>query len=77
MPNAAAVYARISSDPDGDRLGVTRQVEDCTGFAERRGWPVREVYIDDDRSAYSGRVRPEYRRMLDDIRSGDVDAVIV
>ena len=77
MPTAAAVYARISSDPDGDRLGVTRQVEDCTEFAERRGWPVREVYIDDDRSAYSGRVRPEYRRMLDDIRSGDVDAVVV
>ncbi len=77
MPNAAAVYARISSDPDGDRLGVTRQVEDCTGFAERRGWPVREVYIDDDRSAYSGRVRPEYRRMLEDIRAGDVDAVVV
>ena len=77
MPNAAAVYARISSDPDGDRLGVTRQVEDCRGFAERRGWPIYEVYIDDDRSAYSGKTRPEYRRMLDDIRAGDVDAVVV
>ena len=77
MPNAAAVYARISSDPAGDRLGVTRQVEDCQGFAERRGWPVREVYIDDDRSAYSGKLRPEYRRMLDDIRAGEVDAVVV
>ena len=77
MPNAAAVYARISSDPEGDRLGVKRQVEDCQGFAERRGWPVHAVYIDDDRSAYSGRVRPEYRRMLDDIRAGEVDAVVV
>ncbi len=37
--------------PAGDRLGVTRQVEDCQRLAERRGWPVREVYIDDDRSA--------------------------
>lgn len=77
MPNAAAVYARISSDPEGDGLGVTRQVQDCQRLAERRGWPIGEVYVDDDRSAYSGKLRPEYRRMLDDIRGGSVDAVVV
>jgi site-specific DNA recombinase len=71
------VYARISHDPDGDQLGVTRQVQDCRDLANRRGWPVSEVYIDDDRSAYSGRLRPQYRRMLDDIRAGTVDAVLV
>jgi len=31
---------------------------------------------DDDISAHSGRVRPEYRRMLDDIKDGTVDGVI-
>lgn len=77
MPTAAAVYARISSDPEGDLLGVSRQVRDCRGLAERRGWPVRDVYVDDDRSAYSGKVRPAYRRMLDDIRGGAIDAVVV
>lgn len=77
MPNAAAVYARISSDPEGDQLGVSRQVADCRTLAERRGWPVAECYVDDDRSAYSGKPRPEYRRMLDDIRAGAVDAVVV
>ena len=77
MPRAAAVYARISSDPEGDQLGVTRQVQDCRSLAERRGWPVAECYVDDDRSAYSGKHRPEYRRMLDDIRAGAVDAVVV
>jgi DNA invertase Pin-like site-specific DNA recombinase len=77
MPTAATVYARISHDPNGDQLGVTRQVQDCHDLASRRGWPVSEVYVDDDRSAYSGRVRPAYRRMLDDIRAGTVDAVLV
>lgn len=77
MPAAAAVYARISSDPEGDQLGVTRQVQDCRGLAERRGWPVQEVYVDDDRSAYSGKPRPAYRRLLADIRAGAVDAVVV
>lgn len=77
MVRAAAVYARISSDPEGDRLGVTRQREDCEALAARKGWPVAEVYVDDDRSAYSGKVRPEYRRMLDDIGTKTIDAVIV
>jgi len=74
---AAAIYARISSDPEGDRLGVTRQTEDCQALAERKGWPVGEVYIDDDRSAYSGKPRPEYRRLLDDVASRRVDALLV
>jgi len=77
MPNAAAIYARISSDPTGEQLGVTRQIEDCKALADRRGWPVSDVYVDDDRSAYSGKPRPEYRRLLDDIGCGAVDAVIV
>jgi DNA invertase Pin-like site-specific DNA recombinase len=77
VPTAAAIYARISSDPDGDQLGVTRQIADCRTFAERRGWPIHDEYVDDDRSAYSGKTRPEYRRMLADIREGAVDAVVV
>jgi DNA invertase Pin-like site-specific DNA recombinase len=76
MPTAA-LYARISSDRDGDKLGVGRQIEDCEALAQRRGWAVGGHYIDDDVSAYSGRVRPEYRRMLDDLRAGSVDAVVV
>jgi len=77
MPVAAAIYARISSDPDGDQLGVTRQVDDCRALAERRSWPIASTYIDDDRSAYSGKPRPEYRRLLADISAGLVDAVVV
>jgi site-specific DNA recombinase len=77
MPTAAAIYARISSDPEGDMLGVSRQVHDCRALAERRGWRVADTYIDDDVSAYKGKPRPQYRRMLDDMRAGAVDAVVV
>jgi site-specific DNA recombinase len=76
-PTAAAIYARISSDPDHDQLGVTRQLEDCRALAARRGWPVLDEYVDDDKSAWSGKPRPEYKRMLGDIEDGQVDAVIV
>lgn len=77
MPKAAAIYVRISDDRKGDELGVKRQTKDCTALAERKGWGIGEVYPDDDRSAYSGKPRPNYLRMLNDIRSGHRDAVIV
>jgi DNA invertase Pin-like site-specific DNA recombinase len=78
MPaNAVAIYARISDDREGASLGVERQVADCQQLAARKGWTVGEVYIDNDVSAYSGKLRPEYRRMLDDIKQGRRDGVIV
>lgn len=70
------MYARISSD-DGTALGVTRQVEDCHRLAESLGWEVAEDYIDNDVSASTGKRRPAYERMLDDVRDGYRDAVIV
>lgn len=72
----AAIYCRISKDRVGAGLGVARQRQDCDMLAEQRGWQVIAVYEDNDISAYSGRTRPGYRRLLADIRAGQVDAVI-
>ena len=74
---AVAVYARISQDRSGDELGVRRQLSDCRAEAARRGWVVAEEYVDDDMSAYSGKRRPAYERMLTDIAEVRRDAVIV
>jgi site-specific DNA recombinase len=74
---AVAIYARISQDRDGEGLGVKRQVDDCRAEAERRGWTVADIYVDDDVSAYSGKIRPAYARMLTDLADGLRDAVIV
>lgn len=76
-PRAAAVYARISSDTEGTRAGVERQVTDCQTLAESLGWVVAGTYVDNDLSAYTGKRRPEYERMLGDLADGLVDAVIV
>jgi site-specific DNA recombinase len=77
MPRAAAVYCRISDDREGRQLGVTRQRQDCLALAERKGWTVAEVYTDNDVSAYSGKPRPAYRRMLVDLKEGTRDALVV
>jgi site-specific DNA recombinase len=75
-PGAAGIYVRISSDRLGDQLGVTRQKEDCLAEAARRGWTIAEIYEDDDRSAFNGKPRPEYQRLLTDIREGRRDGVM-
>jgi site-specific DNA recombinase len=76
-PQAAAIYARISSDRDGDALGVARQIADCRDLAERRGWVVAQEYTDNDQSAYRGKRRPAYIQMMEDLKDGFIDAVIV
>lgn len=72
----AAIYARISADREGAGLGVARQRADCEQLAEREGWDVAVVHVDNDISAYSGAERPGYRALLEDIAGGRVDAVI-
>ncbi|MDI2097566.1 recombinase family protein [Ruicaihuangia caeni] len=76
-PSSAAIYARISSDTTGEGLGVQRQLEDCRKLAADRGWQVAEEYVDNDISAYSGKIRPAYQRMLQDMAAGLRDAVIM
>lgn len=71
------VYARISSDPDGTRLGVERQVADCRALTERLGWSVGDEYVDNDVSAWSGETRREYRRLLDDLKNRVITGVVV
>jgi DNA invertase Pin-like site-specific DNA recombinase len=69
------VYARISLDrQDGE--GVGRQVADCRELAAER-WPEAQVaeYVDNDLSAFRARRRPEYDRLLADLRAGRVAAV--
>ena len=73
----AAIYARISRDVTGEGLGVERQLVDCRKIAEDRGWTVAEEYVDNDISAFAGKRRPAYERMLEDIEAGQRDAVIV
>ena len=77
VPLRAGIYARISSDREGEGLGVARQLEDCQRLAEARGWAVVERYVDQDVSAYTGRLRPEYARLWADIEGRAIDALAI
>ncbi|MEV7140786.1 recombinase family protein [Streptomyces tauricus] len=75
-PQLACIYCRMSEDREGGGLGVDRQREDCEQLATQMGLTVVRVYTDNDLSAYSGKPRPGYQQMLDDLRAGTYGTVI-
>lgn len=76
MTSRAAIYARQSLDRTGEGTAVSRQLTECRELAERNGWEVVEVYQDNDRSATSGKPRPEWSRLLADLSAGRHDVLI-
>lgn len=73
----AGIYTRLSLDRTGEGLAVQRQESACRDVAQTRGWTVAGVYEDNDTSATSGKARPEYERLLADLNSGRINAVVV
>ncbi|MBZ4620510.1 recombinase family protein [Mycobacterium avium] len=71
----AGCYCRISSDPKDKRQGVDRQREDTTTLCEVKNWIPAGFYIDNDRSASNGKARPEWERLLADVKAGRIDAI--
>jgi DNA invertase Pin-like site-specific DNA recombinase len=56
---------------------VQEQEKQCRELAARLGYVVIKVFCDNDVSAYSGKPRPEYLKMLEVLRSGGADVVLV
>jgi site-specific DNA recombinase len=76
LSDLAGIYVRISRDLAGEGLGVARQEQDCRDLADKLGWHVVDVYIDNDISASTGKPRPAYRRLLADLDAGRIGAII-
>lgn len=72
----AAVYTRLSQDPDGTSTATQRQEDDCRRAVVDRGWTVAEVYRDNDISAYGKKKRPAFEAMLEAVAAGDVDVIV-
>jgi site-specific DNA recombinase len=73
----SAVYTRISQDATGERAGVSRQLDDCSTLAEQIGATVVAHFDDNDISAFNGKTRPGFEAMLDMLKRGEADTIIV
>jgi DNA invertase Pin-like site-specific DNA recombinase len=74
----AGIYRRISDDREGRELGIQRQEEDNRKLAERLGVKVVDIYSDSDTSAStaSTQPRPEYQRLIEDVRAGRIKVIL-
>lgn len=72
-----AAYVRQSQDKSGNEAGVDRQEEACRKLAEAKGWENLTLYRDNDKSASTGKERPDFERLIRDIDAGRVTAVVV
>lgn len=77
-PLRAVIYARVSSDPTQEIKSVKDQVAVSRRDCAERGWNLIEVFQENDRSAsrYAKRERPEYKRLINYLRSGAADVLV-
>lgn len=75
-----AIYARLSVENSGKDDGgdsIENQVEICRGYLEDHPYlHLYDVYMDNGWTGTNTN-RPEFQRMLDDIHSGKVKAIII
>ena len=70
-------YARVSSRGQAeDGLSLDAQEQRIRAYAAAKGWDLSEVLIEKGRSAKDLK-RPEMARLMREVRSGSVEAVII
>jgi DNA invertase Pin-like site-specific DNA recombinase len=75
MTSCIAIYARTSPDCP---ISAEDQVERLRTVATERGWPVAQVFVDRPTTVRKGlERRPGEAALLDAIRSGTIDKVLV
>src|SRR5215216_323968 len=72
----AAPYARISREDEGNVDNTEIQVDESQDYIDAQGWECVGVYVDDNLSAYSGKRRPAYDRLIADIQANKIDVIV-
>jgi site-specific DNA recombinase len=75
----AAIYARVSSQVQRERHTIKSQLSVLTAFVDSQGWTLTDTYIDDGRSAATGKLdaREEFARLVGDADAKRFDVVAV
>jgi DNA invertase Pin-like site-specific DNA recombinase len=75
----AALYARVSSLRQRTRQTIDAQLAVLPDYAREMGWMVAGTYIDDGKSAKTGKLadRTGFARLVADCQAGHFDVVVV
>lgn len=69
-------YARVSTDNQLENYSIEEQTDRLKAYCAAKGWTLLQIYVD---GGFSGgnTDRPALRQMLDAVREGNIDAVVV
>lgn len=71
-----AIYTRISSDREETELGIDRQVKACGALVQKMGFKVSGTYVDNNISAFKGKLRPEWERVKQLMADRRIDGIV-
>lgn len=74
----AGAYLRLSRDDerDGESLSIENQRSIVADFIAKNGWSLIDTYVDDGLTG-TNFDRPNFQRMIDDVRNGRINCVVV
>lgn len=78
MNYQVGAYLRLSRDDerDGESLSIENQRSIVTDYITKKGWVLVDTYIDDGLTG-TNFDRPQFQRMIDDVRNGRINCVVV
>ncbi len=76
QPSRVALYARVSSQMQTEGKSIDAQLAEMREYAQARGWKIVAEYVDAGVSA-TRMDRPEFQRMLEDMKEGRFDIILV
>ena len=74
----AGIYVRLSNEDKraGDSVSVENQKLMLTRYVEEMEWELARIYIDDGFSG-TNQNRPAFQRMINDVKAGAIDVVLI
>ena len=74
----AGLYIRVSTeDQTREGFSLPEQEKRLRAMCEYKGYEIYDVYRDAGISAKTGNLRPEFERILQDIRDKKVNTIVV
>ena len=78
MKKNAAIYCRVSTEDQArEGFSLPEQEKCLRTMCEYKGYEIYDVYRDAGISAKTGNLRPEFERLLQDIRDKKVNTIVV
>ena len=74
----AGLYIRVSTERQvKEGYSVAAQKENLGSFSKQQGWNIYDIYADEGISGKNIQDRPEVKRLIEDIKQGNIDVVVL